>query len=400
MKILLIDDSAFDLDLLAHHLADLNATDVTCMLHAADALALLADGGERFDIVVCDLQMPGVDGIELVRALARTNYAGDLILATGEDASILRAAEGLARAHGLRLLGGLQKPVTHEALRDLLVRRGDGVATRLRADRTVYDPDDLRRAIAEDEIVCHCQPKVQLATGVIVGVEMLARWHHPDDGLVFPDQFIPAAEAHGLINDLTRAVLNDALAHARRWRQAGLEHSVAVNVSVDDLGRVDLPDVVAGALTQAGVPPSGLLLEVTESRLMQDARTVLDVLTRLRLKRIELSIDDFGTGHSSLAQLLGLPFTELKIDHVFVHGAHDDPQRATILDASLDMARRLGLRSVGEGVEDIDDWNYLRAHGCDFAQGFFIARPMPPAELTDWLPEWERRRRELVVTES
>lgn len=344
--------------------------------------------------------MPETDGIELVRALVGTNFAGELILVTGEEVSILRAAEGLARAYGLRLLGGLQKPVTQAGLRDLLARRGDRVAARTRDARTVYDPDDIRRALAEDEIVCHCQPQVRLTTGVVTGVEMLARWHHPDDGLVFPDQFIPNAEAHGLIHDLTRAVLNDALTHARRWRQAGLEHSVAVNVSVDDLGRADLPDVVAGALTQASVAPAGLILEVTESRLMQDARTVLDILTRLRLKRIELSIDDFGTGHSSLAQLRDLPFTELKIDRGFVHGAHNDPQRAAILDASLDMAQRLGLRSVGEGVEDIDDWDYLHDHGCVIAQGYFIARPMPPAELTDWLPKWERRRCELVRTKA
>ena len=396
MKILLIDDSEFDLDLLEHHLADLNVTDVTGMLHAADALALLADGGERFDIVVCDLQMPGVDGIEFVRALAGTNFAGELILATGEEASILRAAEHLARAHGLRVLGGLQKPVTKAGLRDLLARHGDGVATRPCHVRRVYDPDDPRRAIAEDEIICHCQPQVRLASGVVTGVEMLARWHHPDDGLVFPDQFVPPAEANGLITDLTRAVLNDALAQARRWRQAGLAHSVAVNVSVDDLGRADLPNLVVGALKRAGVPPSGLILEVTESRLMQDARTVLDVLTRLRLKHIELSIDDFGTGHSSLAHLRDLPFTEIKIDRSFVHGAHRNPQRAAILAASLDMARSLGIRCVGEGIEDADDWNYLRARGCNVAQGYFIARPMPPRDFVAWLPTWALRKEELT----
>ena len=172
---------------------------------------------------------------------------------------------------------------------------------------------------------------------------------------------------------------------------------VAVNVSMDNLDQLDFPDFVVATAREMDVSLSSLVLEVTESRLMKDVRALLDILARLRLKHVDLSIDDFGTGHSSLAQLRDLPFNELKIDRGFVHGACRDTQLAAICDASLDIARKLGMRSVAEGVEDVDDWNFLRTHGCDIAQGYFIARPMPMTALADWLPEWERRCGEMEL---
>ena len=395
MKLLLIDDEAFALKLLTHQLAALGATDVTTSQSAVEALALLANRDEHFDIVFCDLQMPDVDGIEFVRALAATRFDGELALASGEDARILQTAERLARAHGLRVLGSLKKPVSAEALREVLDKHAERVAARPRAKRRTYGPDELRQAIAAGEIIGFCQPKVSMVSGALAGVEILARWQHAEDGLVFPDQFIDVAEASGLIDELTRAVLRNALAQARRWRDAGLECRVSVNLSVDNLGNPEFADFVVSALAQAGVPPSGLVLEVTERRLMGDVRSALDVLARLRLKRIDLSIDDFGTGHSSLAQLRDLPFNELKIDRGFVHGACRDAQLAAILVASLDMAKNLGMHSVAEGIEDVEDWNFLRQCGCEIAQGYFIARPMPMVALADWLPEWEQRRRDM-----
>lgn len=399
MKILLIDDEAFALKLLVRQLEVQGITDVALLQNAAEALVLLSTDGECFNIVFCDLQMPGVDGIEFMRALAQTKFVGDLVLVSGEDARILQTAERLARAHGLRVLGSLEKPVSPAGLQRVLKAHADRAAVRPRAEHRTYSPAELRLAITAGEIIAFCQPKVSLATGRLTGVEMLARWQHAEDGLVFPDQFIEVAESHGLIDMLTRTMLSGALAQAKRWRESGLECRIAVNLSMDNLNHPQFADFVMVELAQAGVPSSELVLEVTESRLMQDARSALDVLTRLRLKRVELSIDDFGTGHSSLAQLRDLPFNELKIDRSFVHGACRAPHLAAILTASLDMAKNLGMRSVAEGVEDIDDWNFLRQSGCDIAQGYFIARPMPTAALGGWLLDWEQRRRDLVLIE-
>lgn len=394
MKILLIDDEDFARKLLAHQLANLGFRKVTPVTGGAEALALIA-GGARFDIVLTDLQMPGMDGVEFVRALTQGGYDGELVLVSGEDKRILKTAEQLARAHGLRVLGWLKKPVAPERLAEVLGHHADAIAPRPCADGGCYEPDELRQAIATGQLVCHCQPKVSLADGTLAGVEMLVRWQHTRDGLVFPDCFIGVAEEYGLIDDLTRAVLRDALGQTRAWFDAGRDMHVAVNISMGNLNTLDFPDFVVAAAREMNVSLSSLVLEVTESRLMLDMRAPLDILARLRLKHVDLSIDDFGTGHSSLAQLRDLPFNELKIDRGFVHGAWRDAQLAAICEASLDIARKLGMRSVAEGVEDIEDWNFLRARGCEIAQGYFIARPMPMAALAEWLPEWEGRRREL-----
>ena len=396
-SILVVDDEPFSLAFLAKQIQMHGARKVaTCDL-PHEALALLADPASDIDVVFCDLQMPDIDGVQFVRELARKRYAGAVVLVSGEDERILQTAERLADAHCLRVLGALRKPVSQEALRAVLARLDFLGAPLPRRDRPLYSPDELRRALANKELVSYYQPKVDLATGAVAGMETLVRWQHPEDGLVMPDQFVATAEQSGLIVDLTAAVLTEALRDARKWRDAGLALHVAVNVSIDNLAALDFPDFVTRAAEHAGVPASDLVLEVTESRLMTDRVMPLDILTRLRLKQIGLSIDDFGTGHSSLANLRDIPFTELKIDRSFVHGACRDASLRAIVEASLDMARHLGMRTVAEGIENGDDWHFLRAAGCDQAQGYYIGRAMPASEIAAWLDSWECRRPELAA---
>lgn len=399
MKILLIDDDPFVLKLLARQLRNLGFDEVISCECATDALAVLEAGAGALGLIFCDLQMPHMDGVEFVRQLARINYAGCLVLVSGEGERILQTAEKLARAHQLNVLGALNKPVTPEQLQQVLARCAPRNSPASRVMRKTYGVDDLRFALNCRQLLNHYQPKVELGSGAVVGVEALVRWNHPQDGLVFPDQFISTAEENGLIDALTRTVLTNALRQARIWQDAGLHLHVAVNVSMDNLGSLEFPDSVARMAAQAGVLLEGLVLEVTESRLMTNPLASLDILARLRLKRIGLSIDDFGTGHSSLSQLRDIPFDELKVDRSFVHGASHDSSLRTIFEANLGMARQLGMTTVAEGVEDRDDWEYLRAAGCDIAQGYFIAKPMPAAKLAHWMTEWEMRWRQLVSSE-
>jgi EAL domain-containing protein (putative c-di-GMP-specific phosphodiesterase class I) len=254
----------------------------------------------------------------------------------------------------------------------------------------------VREAIANGELVNYYQPKVSFTSGRVVGVETLVRWNHPADGLVFPDQFIGVAEAHGLINDLTSVVLTAALAQSKAWREAGLVLSMAVNVSMGNLSSLDFPEFVGRLCTVAGVLPKGVVLEITESQLVRDLRGPLDVLTRLRLKRFHLSIDDFGTGNSSLSQLRDIPFDELKVDRGFVHGAWANPTLRAIYEASLGLGKQIGMSIVAEGVEDRQDWDFLQLTGCDLGQGYFIAKPMPASALPGWIDEWQMRVSELL----
>ena len=403
VNILVVDDEPFMLKLHKRTLANLGFTSVTACEGAVRALEAIDCAARPPDLILLDLNMPDMDGVEFVRYLVKRGYPGSLILVSGEDERVLQSVEKLVRAHQITALGYLRKPVKSEMLAALLDKWTPAVFPEhwmtididlgeTAAVKKTFVAAEVRAAIANGELVNYYQPTVSLITGHVVGVETLVRWRHPVDGLVFPDQFIGVAEAHGMIRSLTRTVIAGALTDAKSWRQeSGLALQVAVNVSMDDLGSLDFADYVAGAAAAAGVPSKDVTLEVTESRLMQDLRVPLEVLTRLRLKRFRVSIDDFGTGHSSLAQLRDMPFDELKIDRGFVHHAWADETVRAIFDTSVLLAKQLGMQIVAEGVEDRADWDFVRRSGCDVAQGYFIAKPMPAEDVHEWIEDWEER---------
>jgi EAL domain-containing protein (putative c-di-GMP-specific phosphodiesterase class I) len=395
LRVLIVDDDPFALKLLARQLAQVGVDDVHTCSSAESALGWLGDGQPDFDALICDLNMPGMDGVEFLRHLARRRFRGGLVLASGEDHRILQSVSRLAKARRLNVLGALRKPIELEQLRRLLqalptLDRNSGV----RPVSRTYSAAEIERAVFDGQLVNHYQPQVAFADGEVIGVESLVRWLHPEDGLVFPDRFIADAAAFGLIDALSRAVLARGLAEARRWQDEGLELRVSINVAMDNLVLLDFPDRVVREACAAGIAVDQLVLEVTESQAMRDPMALLDIATRLRLKRIGLSLDDFGTGYSSLAQLRDIPFDELKLDRSFVHGASREPSLRAILEANLGMARQLGLRTVAEGVEDREDWTLLSALGCDVAQGYFVARPMPASEIPDWVRGWRARHRD------
>ena len=397
IKILLLDDEPFMLKLLAQMLRHLGYCSISTCESGRAALDLFADPGEHPDLILLDLNMPEMDGVEFVRHLVEHRYSGGLILVSGENERMLQSVEKLGRAHKITVLGYLSKPVTPALLAVLIDRWHPPAQDALRASKKIYSADEIRVALTNGELVNYFQPKVLVTTGEVIGVETLVRWQHPIDGLVFPDQFIAVAEEHGLIDDLTRVVLSDALRQSRIWRDAGQSLRVAVNLSMDNLVSLNFLEEVIELTKQAGVPPPELVLEVTESRLMHDQRVPLEILTRLHLKRFRLSIDDFGTGNSSLSQLRDIPVVELKIDQSFVHGAWANETQRAMFNASHGLARQLKMEAVAEGVEDRADWDFVRQQGCDLAQGYFIARPMPAESLPAWLNEWEARRPSLLL---
>ncbi len=389
-RIVLLDDEPLMLKLLARMLARLGYTRVVACDSGQKALQHVSGNHEVVDLILLDINMPGMDGIEFIRRLVECRYGGSVILVSGENGRILESVEKLIQAHQLIALGCLQKPVKPDELARLMSTLKPNVGHRglTRARQLSHSAEQFRAAISHGELVNYYQPKVALATGEVVGMESLVRWQHPVDGLIFPDQFLGLAEEHGLLTEVTKVVLAEAMGQAKAWRLAGHHIPIAVNVSMDDLTALDFPDIAEALAASVGVDPQLLTLELTEGQVMRQLSTVLDVLTRLSLKRFRLSIDDFGTGHSSLAQLRDLPFNELKVDRGFVHGASTDATRAAICGASLRMAHQLRMQVVGEGIEDQDDWNFLSQLGCDVGQGYFIARPMPAADVVAWIRLW------------
>ncbi len=382
LTVLVIDDDELMLDLATAALDTLGFTEVASALSGAEGLRVLDSFGA--DVVLCDLAMPVMDGVEFLRHLAARRYEGSIVLMSGEDTRILRTAESLAKAHGLNVLGVVEKPISAQAL-SLLRNHVAPRASAPAPSAPSISAAELRDAIEADEIGVFFQPKVRVDSGRVSGVETLARWKHAVYGYVPPSTFIAVAERDGLIDQVTRTILVKAMREAGRWRKLGHDLTIAVNVSTQTCGELDLPEFVERTALACGVEPSRVMVEVTETQLMRDLTRSLDTLTRLRLRRIGLSIDDFGTGYSSLEQLQRVPFVELKIDRAFVDGASHDAAARAILESSIELAKKLGLTTVAEGVEAPDDYRLLQRLGCDLVQGYLFAPAMPADALLPWL---------------
>jgi len=380
---LVVEDDAFVCHALSRQLSALGVGTVVTAADGLEAVRLLRNSA-TFALVVCDLCLPGADGVELVRELARSQPRAALLLISSKDRKVLSAVSGVARAHRLNLLGALEKPVTTEALRGLLRQTAPSELASVPRSPPAFTPADLRDAIVRGEINIHVQPKLHAISGELVGVEALARWFSPACGLVPPGAFIKVAERHDLIDDFTDLVLDRSLAACGAWKRQGLDTCVAVNMPVSSAQRLDLPERIESIAAGHGVRPEQLIVEITESGLAEDPRKALDVLSRLRLHGVSLALDDFGCGYSSMQQLKDLPFDRLKIDQAFVRAAIDDPEMRSIVKASIQLAGELGLQTVAEGVESRELWDLMIGMGCDLVQGYFIARPF----AADRLPAW------------
>jgi EAL domain-containing protein (putative c-di-GMP-specific phosphodiesterase class I) len=244
---------------------------------------------------------------------------------------------------------------------------------------------ELRDAITAGQLVLHYQPKLDLATGTVHGVEALVRWDHPRRGLLAPSEFVPLAERTGAISDLTRWVLDTAIGQCRRWRDAGFDLPVAVNLAAPNVVDAGLPGMVAELLERWDVPGDRLECEISEHTVMADPRRAVDVMERLRALGVRLSLDDYGTGRASLAYLKSLPLDEVKIDRSFVSGMASDSDDAAIVRSTIELARNLGLGVVAEGVESEEVLRDLTDLSCDIAQGFFLSRPLPVPDFDAWL---------------
>ena len=289
----------------------------------------------------------------------------------------------MAAAYGLTVLGTLGKPPNRGAVRRYLKQAAHG-ARGLHAPAGTVSESDLDRAINDRQFTAVYQPLVSPHMGTLKGCEALIRWRHPDRGMIAPDVFIPVAERTGRIDRLTDIMLADAVGMCRQWRREIGDLRVSVNIALGTLTDVSFPDRVGALLDAHGLEPSALVLEVTERQVVDDLAQALDCLSRLRLKGFGVAIDDFGTGYASLQQLRRTPATELKIDRDFVHGAATDRDRRSILEASVALARKLGLAVVAEGVENHADWDLVASLPCDLVQGYFVARPMPADALRRW----------------
>ena len=392
MRFLVAEDHDFQRGVLVRILQTLGAKAVHEAADGHGALKILRDPTRPVDIVISDLEMPGMDGMEFVRHLGETGVRVSIILASALERKLLASIATMSEAYGINLLGVVEKPITPAKLEALITLHKPAQAQRGRPKTAgpTFTLEEIAAGLRNNEFEPFFQPKVELATGRVKGAEALARWRHPQHGIIAPYAFIQPLEDNDLIDELAWIMLRKAAAFCSTWRSAGLEATVSVNLSLKSLTDIRLADRVTELVLSENLEPRHMVLELTESAATTDLGKALENLARLRIKGFGLSIDDYGTGYSSMQQLTRIAFTELKIDQSFVTNAAKQESAKVILESSLDMARKLNITAVAEGVETQADWNLLRQLGCGLAQGYFVARPMEAGAYPNWVRGWKR----------
>jgi diguanylate cyclase (GGDEF)-like protein len=383
-------------DTLGHHAGDALLQEVALRLRSClrdmDTVARL--GGDEFSVVTNDISFEGVVVVakKVIQALSKpfeleeqrihigVSIGAAVFPQHGENSNDLIRHADIAMYEAKNNKSGFQ--VYDEALD----------SHRLQAFNLV---SDLKQAIVDDTLNLYYQPKIDVKTGDVLAAEALLRWIHPEHGFINPEEIVALAEKNGIMNDLTNWVLNRALKTCASWQGAGFAVGVAVNLSAHNIHRGMLTDRISALLGLNRIGANELILEITEGAMMNNPDHAVLVLNELKAMGVQLSIDDFGTGFSSLSYLKKLPVSELKIDRSFVMDIRDDESDELIVRSTIELAHNLGMRVTAEGIENEDILNILAAMGCDEGQGYHICRPVPEEEFVAWLGEHFRNRQDV-----
>lgn len=388
LSVLIVDDHHFLRSAVHRMLLSLGVLDIFEVGDGRRALEFLqGEEAKAVDIVLCDLDMPDMDGMEFLRHLG-TEYPipVSVIIVSGQDSALINSVEKMAQAYGVHLLGAIEKPLSLRKLEALLVlhqKRQDEISNQL-VVLGQHSVEEILVGVRTRQFEPFYQPKVDFKTGRIVGAEALARWRHPVYGVLAPSEFIETLEQAGKMDELTFFMLEEAASACHLLHELGHPIAVAVNLSLTSLIDPELAEKITQVVRNVGVDPKYMILEITETASMTEAAHALENLARLRMRGFGLSIDDYGTGYSSMQQLTRIPFSELKIDASFVKDFSENKASRIIVESSIDMAHKLQVKSTAEGVESQNDWDMLKQMGCDIAQGYFIAKPMELTALLEF----------------
>ena len=397
IQIMVIDDEPLYGELI-QNVAELHDI-ATIGVHDTDYFEAELKAHPNVELIFLDLNMPKRDGIEILRSLGDQEFKGDIILMSGFDESVLESAYSLASEHKLSLKKPITKPFsvkevgqliqTHEfeSIEDLLEPNTQQIKKRT---PQLLSVDEISYALENRGLELHYQPQVSLQTNEIVGFECLARIRRYNGELVYPDRFISVIEGSFPPALFLEKVFDNVISDIKD-PLAGLEQHISVNLSAVDLQRLDFPDLLAEKLNAAELDPQKVIIELTETNAIKQIKVGLDILIRLRLKGFNLSIDDYGTGTAALGQVKSLPFTELKIDRSFIIDINESPKAAKLVRNTIALSHDLGLKVVAEGVEDQQTLRLLQQYDCDIIQGYVFSKPLPPADLLEWIKQHNRK---------
>jgi EAL domain-containing protein (putative c-di-GMP-specific phosphodiesterase class I)/CheY-like chemotaxis protein len=383
-SVLVIDDHRFQRRMLVRMLTALGVPHVLEGGDGASALELLRANRDAIGLIVTDVDMPEMDGLEFLRRLAQEAPHTAVAIHSALDRSLLNSIEIMAAEYGLHLIGVLEKPVSEQVLRSLLERALHSVPHRARPEPEANETQ-VATALSTQEFEPWFQPKIDLRTGHACGAEVLVRWVRLNAAPVVPDRFLPIIASAGLMRPLTLDLTARSARCLSLLGTRGGDFTLSLNVCPTLLDDPGFADTLARTLLDAGASPEQVVLEITESAAAHNQGAALENLARLRMRGFDLSIDDFGTGFSSLAQLVRTPFSELKIDRSFVSRLVTERTDRMLVDSVITLARRLGLRSVAEGIETVEQLEILQQLGCELGQGYLFAKPMSAKEWLQWM---------------
>ncbi|WP_161990560.1 EAL domain-containing protein [Candidatus Methylobacter oryzae] len=393
LNILVVEDDSFQRQVLGTMLRSLGVENITEANNGKQALDIIrAPNTSPINVALCDLNMPEMDGMEFLRHLGEEQHSIAIIISSSLDSKLLTSVAKMVKMYGIRLLGTIEKPITLANVKELLTEYNCLPDKQYQSkDNYSFSLDEVLQGIRAKQFQPFFQPKVDLQTGRLVGAEALARWLHPEYGVIGPSAFIPLLEQHGNIDELTFLILQESAAACRRFLDRGHALTLSINLSVTSLSDAMLADKIIQLVNNAGVEPQYIVLEITESAAMTHEAHALENLARLCMNGFALSIDDYGTGYSSMQQLTRIAFSELKIDQSFVKDFTGNEALSIVVESSIDMAHKLQIKSVAEGVETQQDWDKLKNMKCDIAQGYFIAKPMDAEAFRDFIDTYESK---------
>ena len=399
-KLLILDDDELTGETI-RNVAEFAGMSVKVTTNAINFFSLLNEWQPTH--IALDLIMPDMDGVEVLGALGEQLVTAKIIITSGVGHQVLQAAARSAAAHGLNIVGILPKPFNPKAFREMIDLPSlnpsdllDGQHLQSKPLLPAITALDVEKAIKNREITLAYQPKVGCISGALMGFEALARWHHAEYGFVAPDVFIAIAEQNNLIDDLTLLVFEQALPWFSQFCQQQRLNPItaqasqlicSINISALSLRNLTLFNQIEALCELHAVKLHTIMLELTETGAMDDPVASLDILTRLRMKGFQLSIDDFGTGFSSMLQLVRMPFSEVKVDKSFVMTAQQSRESRLVIQAIIELAHSLDMKVIAEGIEDYATLQFLQQQGCDKAQGYFIGRPIPADQIDQWLQQ-------------
>ena len=386
LSVLVVEDHEFQRNRLIRVLQKFCFDEIHHAAHGVEALTKL-NIVKKIDLIICDLDMPEMDGIEFMRHLSDLGHPASIVISSAKDYSLTHSVEKMAKAYGLRLLGVIEKPVNTASVIKLIHKHKAFAPKILPTGNREFSLDEILEGIKQDQFQPFFQAKVDFQSGNICGAEALARWIHPDYGVIPPFAFITQLENSGNIDLLTFDMLKKAIEACKRWSEDGKALTISINLSLAGLNDSSVVNTITSIAKKIGLDPKYVILEITETAAMTESTIAIEILSRLKMRGFGLSVDDYGTGFSSLKQLTRVSFSELKIDQSFVTGSVNEPSLQTIVESSIIMAKGLGLTTVAEGIEEQAEWELLKSLGCEIGQGYFISKPISEVEFIKFVSQ-------------